>query len=631
MAGTGQFRRDTLSNWASVNPRLAEGELGLELGTNKMKFGNGINYWNDLPYANIGNTGPAGEDGVTQDISGKANIDDPTFTTKITTPEIVLPTNGKILLTVPATNGHATGATTNEFQSGYTSAIGDLVYLDTNSKWQKADKGTSVATYGGFLGIALEVKNANNALLVALPGSFVYTTVFPTLTIGSPVYMGDAGAITMTKPTAADEIRIIGYAVHADKIFFNPSSSLPDVGSYEPFIADYYVATTGLDSNPGTFSQPFKSWNKAFTTVTSGQLVYIRGGNYSSTDGWYSTLRAVRVSNKHGASGTPIRIEAYPGEVPILDGTSLAVGTKFGILMDTCNYWNFKGLHVINVKDTVSDYAMPWEMQSCTYMNFEGCVIHDSANGFSIQGSSDYLTFSNCDAYTNCDQHDDAGYANGFSANITSGHLAFINCRAWDNSDDGFDMFGSDGFITFDGCWAFNNGWGIYGHNGNGCGMKMGEATGDQSNATQRWVRNCLIFGNRTIGLDESDNATYPMITEAYNNTIFDNDEVGINYQDDNSASILSNNLVYANGTAYYPFGDLMTLANNSWQVATVTSADFVSIDPTGTDGARASNFSLPVLNFMKLASGSDCIDAGTDVGLPYLGVAPDLGCFERE
>lgn len=535
-------------------------------------------------------------------------------------------------LIVPTTDGQAVGPTTNAFQSGYTSAIGDLVYLDTNSKWQKADKGTSTATYGGFLGIALEVKSANNALLVALPGSFVYTTAFPALTIGSPVYMGDAGAITMAKPVAADEIRIIGYAIHADKLFFNPSSSLPDVGSYEPFIADYYVSTTGLDSNPGTFAQPFKSWQKAFATVTSGQLVYIRGGNYSSADGWYSTLRAVRVSNKHGASGTPIRVEAYPGETPILDGTNLAAGTRFGILMDTCNYWNFKGLHVINVNDSVSYYAMPWEMQSCTYMNFDGCVIHDGANGFSIQGSSDYLTFTNCDAYDTCDQHDAGDYANGFSANITSGHLAFINCRAWGNSDDGFDMFGCDGFITFDGCWAFDNGWGIYGFNGNGAGFKMGEATGDQTNATQRWIRNCLSFGNRTIGLDESDHAAYPMKTEAYNNTIYNNGEVGINYQDDNSASIFKNNIAYNNASYnYYPFGDLMTLANNSWQVATMGDNDFVSIDPTGSDGPRASNFALPTLNFMKLASGSDCIDAGVDVGLPFLGASPDLGCFEKE
>jgi hypothetical protein len=162
---------------------------------------------------------------VQAQIGNKANTADPTFTTGITTPLVTLPTNGQILLTVPTTDGHATGNITNAFVSGYTSSsIGDLVYLDVNSKWQKTDMGTSVATYSGFLGIALEVKDTDQAMKVALSGSFVYATGFPALTIGSPVWMGDAGAIVVTRPSTADHaVRMIGWAVHADKVFFCPS------------------------------------------------------------------------------------------------------------------------------------------------------------------------------------------------------------------------------------------------------------------------------------------------------------------------------------------------------------------------------------------------------------------------
>ena len=46
-----QLRRDTAANWSSNNPILAEGEIGVELDTNRMKVGNGSTYWNDLPYA----------------------------------------------------------------------------------------------------------------------------------------------------------------------------------------------------------------------------------------------------------------------------------------------------------------------------------------------------------------------------------------------------------------------------------------------------------------------------------------------------------------------------------------------------------------------------------------------------
>ncbi len=148
-----------------------------------------------------------------------------TFTGIQTITNITLPTNGQILLTVPTTDGHATGPTTNAFNSGYSSsAVGDLVYLDSSSTWQKCDANT-LALYNGLLGIALEVKASGNALLVALPGSFVYATGFPTFTISSPIYMSEtAGAVTQTAPTTTDAAtRVIGWGIHADKMYFNPS------------------------------------------------------------------------------------------------------------------------------------------------------------------------------------------------------------------------------------------------------------------------------------------------------------------------------------------------------------------------------------------------------------------------
>lgn len=49
-----QQRRDTAANWTSVNPVLADGEVGIEQDTDgvtrSMKIGNGINTWNELPY-----------------------------------------------------------------------------------------------------------------------------------------------------------------------------------------------------------------------------------------------------------------------------------------------------------------------------------------------------------------------------------------------------------------------------------------------------------------------------------------------------------------------------------------------------------------------------------------------------
>lgn len=45
-----QMRRDTSVNWATANPLLLSGEIGYEIDTRKMKFGNGTQPWSSLPY-----------------------------------------------------------------------------------------------------------------------------------------------------------------------------------------------------------------------------------------------------------------------------------------------------------------------------------------------------------------------------------------------------------------------------------------------------------------------------------------------------------------------------------------------------------------------------------------------------
>lgn len=56
MADKIQFRRDIAANWASANPLLAEGELGLVLDTGHYKIGNGIDNWNTLSPAELSPT-----------------------------------------------------------------------------------------------------------------------------------------------------------------------------------------------------------------------------------------------------------------------------------------------------------------------------------------------------------------------------------------------------------------------------------------------------------------------------------------------------------------------------------------------------------------------------------------------
>lgn len=50
MADMIQIRRDTAANWTSANPILAQGELGAETDTSKIKIGDGTTAWASLSY-----------------------------------------------------------------------------------------------------------------------------------------------------------------------------------------------------------------------------------------------------------------------------------------------------------------------------------------------------------------------------------------------------------------------------------------------------------------------------------------------------------------------------------------------------------------------------------------------------
>lgn len=68
MASQIQIRRDTAANWTSINPTLAQGEIGLETDSGKIKIGTGAAAWTALSYF-VGNL-----PGATLDALGDVTI-----------------------------------------------------------------------------------------------------------------------------------------------------------------------------------------------------------------------------------------------------------------------------------------------------------------------------------------------------------------------------------------------------------------------------------------------------------------------------------------------------------------------------------------------------------------------------
>jgi hypothetical protein len=71
--------------------------------------------------------------------------------------------------------------------------------------------------------------------------------------------------------------------------------------------------------------------------------------------------------------------------------------------------------------------------------------------------------------------------------------------------------------------------------------------------------------------------------------------------------------------------------AFNTWDLGIAeTAAAFESTNDAGCTGPREADGSIPsACAFMRLKAGSPLIDKGTNVELPYVGAAPDLGAYE--
>jgi hypothetical protein len=105
----------------------------------------------------------------------------------------------------------------------------------------------------------------------------------------------------------------------------------------------YYVSTLGRDSNPGTFSKPWKTIQHAADSVHPGDTVYVRGGVYN---------KLVNMKLSGSASAGFITFSSYPGELATVDGTGLTIpGEQWGLFtIQDQSYIVINGFEVRNYR-----------------------------------------------------------------------------------------------------------------------------------------------------------------------------------------------------------------------------------------------------------------------------------------
>jgi len=394
--------------------------------------------------------------------------------------------------------------------------------------------------------------------------------------------------------------------------------------------AEYYVAPWGDDDNPGTFDEPFQSWQKGFDEVSPGDTVYFRGGEYEPININPALPYAAVYLQYGGTIGNPKNMFAYPGETPVLNCYIADRSIRQGIYLNGANYINIKGLHIKNVMQFLDgSYGSALRISNGNNILVENCVFYDNEGigAMALYQTGDTVRFVNCDAYNNYDPYSTpaGNQADGFQVyeNDSLSAGIFKGCRAWNNSDDGFDSYWHTGLAKYDSCWSFSNGWAA------GNGFKLGPLHVEKSDSIRRVVRNCISVNNGYAGYN--DNTAYPIKMTLYNNIAYLNGSDGISMYLCGSSSTVRNNISYGNlGTYQFKTDGGGVNDHNSWNgVVTCNDDDFVSLVLGQLDNPRQADNSLPVVTYMHLVEGSDLIDAGVDVGIAYEGEAPDIGYAE--
>jgi hypothetical protein len=421
--------------------------------------------------------------------------------------------------------------------------------------------------------------------------------------------------------------------------------------------ATYYVSPVGDDvDGDGSKASPWGTLSRAYSVALAGDTICLRGGTYALTG-----ETGIHLTGRSGTPGNRISIVNYTGETPIIDGKEMSAtdnnyatpdnGGGYNLSCYNVSWLHIRGIKIkggpmggitVNGDDSVGSHNNIFENLDVYGSGHGG----DEGKGITLFGYATNNVFLNCDSHDNVDKSQ--GGADGFQIcphGFRSKGNILQGCRAWNNSDDGFDLFNvNDNFdpapVTVDQCWAWGNGYNSGGARypeGDGNGFKLGGVRMRHPAVIARSgghnVRRCIAWGNAANGFD--DNGATIGIT-IYNCTGYDNCK--------DRSIVFTRSFYIPTGTAHVirnclhftgPSADTgsNTATFNSWNTPAgliVTEADFASLDDTAAVGARGFDGSLPSSPFLQLASGSNCLDAGISVDMPYSGAAPDLGAFER-
>lgn len=397
--------------------------------------------------------------------------------------------------------------------------------------------------------------------------------------------------------------------------------------------AEYHVAPTGKDTNPGNSSSPFREIRKALTVTAPGDTVIVADGSYKGFD-------AVGL----GSANTVTTIIAPGRNAVVTKTTDRGINNPNNIVVWQCTNVVFDGLRSFQAGNAGV------RIVECSHITVRNGVFGNNQTWGIVTSHSDDLLLENNDCYGSIDQHG-IYVANSGDRPIVRGN------RLHDNAGSGLrsngDMYqGGDGIITgavYENNIIYNNG-------------ELGGAAMNLDGLQDGIVRNNLLYDNHATGiaLFKGGGSAGPKNMKVLNNTVIMASDARYNLRITDAIGTITvrNNLFYNANTIKGPF---------SWDTpgdAAFTDSDYNAFGggrSVSTDGeatrismenwmaAGHETHSQPSVTLTdlfvdlashdyRLKSASAMIDKGTshsDAMTDILGTArpqgpaPDIGAYE--
>lgn len=191
-----QHKRGTAARWLEVNPVLAEGELGLETDTLKIKFGDGTSDWISLSYFSASGGGGG---------SGTVTSVDMTVPTGLSITGNPITTSGTLAISLASGYSIPTTASQTNWDSAYTDRLKwdggstGLVAATGRTSLGATTVGSNLFTLTNPSAITFLKVNADNT--VSTESAATYRTSIGATTVGSNLF-------TLTNPSAITFLRI---------------------------------------------------------------------------------------------------------------------------------------------------------------------------------------------------------------------------------------------------------------------------------------------------------------------------------------------------------------------------------------------------------------------------------------